>query len=300
MRISISPYAAYSASFRPGAVRSKPARIASLRLLCALGAGIVVALACAYPGRAMLSRQLVAPAPNALSLAYLRAWLRVRPDAPQYLNLLALQYLEHGDWVLAQRSAERLAALGDASARQRARWLELALAQRQAALAGPGAAQRGARVVHDRDLLAQAARQQAGLAILPRLAAQDMAAPGAPAVAPTQPATPSLRTPEGGPGRAASPLTGLAPDAAAHDPMPMPGVRRTPHDTGVSGAAPDCCHGAHRRPQRSGLGHPHAPRLLTRAPAAAGPQRVGAVPACRRYNKTGRSCNRPFTQETPV
>jgi hypothetical protein len=303
MRISLSPHAERSAPFLPGAARSKPARIASLRLLGALGAAIVVALACAYPGRAMLSRQLVAPAPNALSLAYLRAWLRVRPDAPQYLNLLALQYLEYGDWVRAQHSAERLAALGDASTRQRARLLELVLAERQAAAAGQGAAQRGARVAH-RALLAQTLRQQWDQTIQQWSAAQQMAPPGAPALASPRPSTPSTTTHQGLPGRAVQPMTGLAPDAAAPDPMPMPGggappgTRRTPGDAGLSGPAPDCCNRAHRRLPRSGWGGVRAPRLLTRAPAAASMRCAATALPCSKYNETGRSCNWPFTQET--
>ncbi|UHL63655.1 tetratricopeptide repeat protein [Paralcaligenes sp. KSB-10] len=108
-------------------------QLCPLWLSAVIGAGVVAALATAYPRDGEQARSLASQPPSELSTAYLEAWLRLKPDSPQYLNLLATQYIKLGQWGPALRVADRLASLGkDDKARQQALLLKVSATEQMA------------------------------------------------------------------------------------------------------------------------------------------------------------------------
>ena len=107
-------------------------RISPIWLTGAIGIGIALALAAAYPRDSVQARHLASLPPSELSVAYLEAWLRVSPNSPEYLGLLGTQYLGLGKWEAAQRVAQRLEVMGDDETHRRGVLLELAAAEQEA------------------------------------------------------------------------------------------------------------------------------------------------------------------------
>ncbi len=107
-------------------------RISPIWLTGAIGVGIALALAGAYPRGSVQARHLASLPPSELSVAYLEAWLRVSPTSPEYLGLLGTQYLGLGKWDAAERVAQRLEVMGDDETHRRGVLLELAAAEQQA------------------------------------------------------------------------------------------------------------------------------------------------------------------------
>ncbi|CAM2153387.1 polysaccharide biosynthesis protein PelB [Pararobbsia alpina] len=90
------------------------ARVLSPWLLMLLALAVVGVLAAAYPRNTLQQRLLESDKPNALSVAYLEAWLRVAPDDHDFIGVLAAQYLRVGRFDDAERLAQRMARSGDA------------------------------------------------------------------------------------------------------------------------------------------------------------------------------------------
>src|SRR5690606_9399742 len=67
-------------------------------LSCLLGGVVVATLVAAYPRADVHTRSLSTQKASMISVAYLEAWLLVEPDSPEYLESLAMQYLELGRW----------------------------------------------------------------------------------------------------------------------------------------------------------------------------------------------------------
>jgi hypothetical protein len=113
-------------------VNNDRVRISPIWLTGAIGIGIALALAAAYPRGSVQARHLASLPPSELSVAYLEAWLRVSPNSPEYLGLLGTQYLGLGKWDAAERVAQRLEVMGDDETHRRGVLLELAAAEQQA------------------------------------------------------------------------------------------------------------------------------------------------------------------------
>lgn len=87
---------------------------------------VVISLVAIYPRQDMQARSLSSQVPSELSVAYLKAWLRVDPDSPEYLESLGDQYLLLGRWESAIQTAQKLERLnGSGVNQQRALLLEL-------------------------------------------------------------------------------------------------------------------------------------------------------------------------------
>lgn len=95
-------------------------------------AGVVVATMYGVSPRGGL-RQRVASvgAPSELSVAYLEAWSKVRPDNEEFLSLLGAQYLYLGRTDDAERIATRMEALGTEDMLKSAMMLHLAVTEQR-------------------------------------------------------------------------------------------------------------------------------------------------------------------------
>ncbi len=99
-----------------------------------IAATVVITLAASWPRPADQARMLARHPASPVSVAYLEAWLLVRPDSPDHLDSLAMQYLELGRWSDALEASRRLALSSDNGARQqRAQFLSLAATQGETA-----------------------------------------------------------------------------------------------------------------------------------------------------------------------
>lgn len=108
-------------------------QLCPLWLSAVIGLGVVLALAAAFPRNDMQARSLSSQPPSELSIAYLEAWLRAKPDSPEYLDSLAIQYLKLGRWDAAWGVAQTLGRLGnDEPAQKRALWLKVEAAEQMA------------------------------------------------------------------------------------------------------------------------------------------------------------------------
>lgn len=120
----------------PDAVTGKPfekrERLSPPWLTAAIGAGVVLALGAAHPSDDDQTRSVATQPPSELSVAYLEAWLRIKPDAPRYLDLLGRQYLGLGRWDDATRVAKTLRGMSDEYDRRRGLLLELAAMEQRA------------------------------------------------------------------------------------------------------------------------------------------------------------------------
>lgn len=103
---------------------------------------VLVGLIAAYPRPDAQTRKLAAQKPSELSIAYLEAWLRLQPDSPTYLALLASQYVGTGRWQDALMVAERLEALEEN--RGRAQVLKVGISEQLAYQQPPGDPERRA------------------------------------------------------------------------------------------------------------------------------------------------------------
>ncbi len=94
-------------------VTRERARILQPWLLILLALAVVGVLAAAYPRNTLQRRLLESDKPNALSVAYLEAWLRVAPDDRDFIGVLAAQYLRVGRFADAEHLADRMAQSSD-------------------------------------------------------------------------------------------------------------------------------------------------------------------------------------------
>lgn len=142
-------------------MNKKREQLCPLWLPSLIGLGVVVALAAAYPRENMQARSLSSQPPSELSIAYLEAWLRVKPDSPEYLESLATQYLKLGRWAPAIKMAQKLEGLGeDGPTHQRALLLEVTALERLAYEFPFGGSSRVAAIASFREALARTVRYQ--------------------------------------------------------------------------------------------------------------------------------------------
>ncbi|CAJ0725569.1 tetratricopeptide repeat protein [Ralstonia mannitolilytica] len=125
-------------------------------LIGALGALIGLALALMFPRERLEARLLEGGKVDALSVAYLEAWLRVRPNDGEFLSVLAAQYVRTGRLDEAEAMLVRMRALHDASVDREALLLEIAIREQRAYALQPNDPQRLAMLDALRGLLKQA------------------------------------------------------------------------------------------------------------------------------------------------
>ncbi|WP_175105629.1 tetratricopeptide repeat protein [Pararobbsia alpina] len=94
-------------------LKRERARILQPWLLGLLALAVTGVLATAYPRSTLQRRLLDGDKPNALSVAYLEAWLRVAPDDRDFIGVLAAQYLRVGRFDDAGQLADRMAKSND-------------------------------------------------------------------------------------------------------------------------------------------------------------------------------------------
>lgn len=143
-----------------------------------IGGCTVVALALAYP-RANLedARYYSTQHASALSTAYLEAWLRVKPESPDYLYSLAMQYLELGRWDAALAIAERLTrSATDTHTRQQAILVEVTATERVSYAIEADDPRRAAAVAQLADVLERAEEHPWNVDVLRSLADKARAA----------------------------------------------------------------------------------------------------------------------------
>ncbi|RTZ47693.1 tetratricopeptide repeat protein [Candidimonas sp. SYP-B2681] len=107
-------------------IRSRE-QLCPVTLAAAIGLSVVLALVVVYPHDDKQARTLSSAPPSELSIAYLEAWLRLKPDSPEYLGSLGSQYLKMGRWTAALGTAQKLKRIkGDESAYRHALLLDVA------------------------------------------------------------------------------------------------------------------------------------------------------------------------------
>nr|WP_199066577.1 tetratricopeptide repeat protein [Chromobacterium sp. ASV5] len=155
---------------------NKRERLCPPWLSFSIGVGVILALAAAYPRGGVRAYDLMSRPPSELSVAYLEAWLRVRPDEPSYLELLASQHLRLGRWEAAMRAANKLARVGSGEERQRALLLQVDAAEQMAYAVSPQDKRRETYMASYRELLQRTLGYQWDARTMTRLAAQATAA----------------------------------------------------------------------------------------------------------------------------
>lgn len=145
-------------------------------LIGTLGALIGLALALMFPRERLEARLLDGTTAggkvDALSVAYLEAWLRVRPNDGEFLSVLAAQYVRTGRLEEAEAMVARMRALHDKSLDREALLLDIAIREQRAYALQPNDPQRAAMLVDLRGLLKQALGYRWTAAELEMLAAK--------------------------------------------------------------------------------------------------------------------------------
>jgi hypothetical protein len=113
-------------------LKRERARILPPWLLGLLALAVAGVLAAAYPRNTLQRRLLDSDKPNALSVAYLEAWLRVAPDDRDFIGVLAAQYLRVGRFDDAERLADRMAKSGDDDLRRSATLIDTGIGEARA------------------------------------------------------------------------------------------------------------------------------------------------------------------------
>ncbi|CAJ0793866.1 tetratricopeptide repeat protein [Ralstonia holmesii] len=144
-------------------------------LIGTLGALIGLALALMFPRERLEARLLEGGKVDALSVAYLEAWLRVRPNDGEFLSVLAAQYVRTGRLAEAEAMVARMRALRDKTLDREALLLDIAIREQRAYALQPKDPQRAAMLVDLRGLLKQALDYRWTAAELEVLAAKSRA-----------------------------------------------------------------------------------------------------------------------------
>lgn len=158
-------------------------RLIPAPIALAFGALVAVALALLFPFRGLetqIGRD--GPRPDALQIAYLEAWLTVRPQRAQLRYVLAHKLVHDGQYERAQEHLGQLAAGDDPRLRSRAELLAIDIGLRQLAPLAPDDPQREARATELRARLAALLARSDLPAEVGLLLAQRAAALGAGAV----------------------------------------------------------------------------------------------------------------------
>ncbi|WP_413707956.1 tetratricopeptide repeat protein [Ralstonia sp. Ralssp110] len=125
-------------------------------LIGTLGALIGLALALMFPRERLEARLLEGGKVDALSVAYLEAWLRVRPNDGEFLSVLAAQYVRTGRLEEAETMLNRMRALHDKSLEREALLLDIAIREQRAYALQPNDPRRASILNDLRGLLKQA------------------------------------------------------------------------------------------------------------------------------------------------
>jgi hypothetical protein len=125
-------------------------------LIGTLGALVGLALASMFPRERLEARLLEGGKVDALSVAYLEAWLRVRPNDGDFLSVLAAQYVRTGRLEDAEAMVARMRALHDKAVDREALLLDIAIREQRAYALQPNDPRRAAYLTELRSLLTQA------------------------------------------------------------------------------------------------------------------------------------------------
>ncbi|KDB07606.1 hypothetical protein LIG30_0314 [Burkholderia sp. lig30] len=127
-------------------VQSDRKRLISPLGIAGFGAVVALSLAAVFP-RGTLERALLeSREADALTVAYLRAWLRADPNNAQAIEHLAREYLGEGRYDDAERLVAQLRASPDAGIRQRALLADIGIAERRLYALPDGHPERVARI----------------------------------------------------------------------------------------------------------------------------------------------------------
>ncbi len=110
---------------------AKRPRIAPGWLVCLLAGVVLLTIYGVSPRGALRQRVASVGAPSELSVAYLEAWSKVRPDNEEFLSLLGAQYSYLGRTADTERIAARMDALGTDDMRRTATMLRLSAAEQR-------------------------------------------------------------------------------------------------------------------------------------------------------------------------
>ncbi|WP_246356202.1 tetratricopeptide repeat protein, partial [Paraburkholderia humisilvae] len=121
---------------------------------------LLAAMVAISPRGGMRERIASVGAPSELSVAYLEAWSRVRPDNEEFLSLLGAQYMYLGRTDDAQRIAGRMDALHTDDMRRAATMLRLAVAEQRTFALAETDPRRAAALADLRERLTMAARDE--------------------------------------------------------------------------------------------------------------------------------------------
>lgn len=117
---------------------------------------VIATLAAAHPRADTRSRDPSTHQASQVSVAYLEAWLSVRPDSVLYLESLAMQYLELGRWQAALTVSRRLSALAqDDQDRQKAFFMQLVATEQMVYAESQGTPERAEKEQHLASILKQ-------------------------------------------------------------------------------------------------------------------------------------------------
>ncbi|MDC6240919.1 signal peptidase, partial [Ralstonia solanacearum] len=125
-------------------------------LIGTLGGLVALALAMMFPRERLETRLLEGGKVDALSMAYLEAWLRVRPNDGEFLAVLAAQYVRTGRLDEAEAMLARMRGLHSKALDREALLLDIAIHEQRAYALQPGDPHRKAYLDGLRGLLGQA------------------------------------------------------------------------------------------------------------------------------------------------
>lgn len=121
-------------------------RVIAPWLLGLLAILLGLALYTARPSMQGMTRSLSRQHASDLSITYLQAWLRVQPDSPRLLAILASQYLELGRWDEAYTTSAHLVQLHDPATYNEAIRLQVQAAEQKAFAFSPDSPRRATEV----------------------------------------------------------------------------------------------------------------------------------------------------------
>ncbi|MBP6018119.1 MAG: tetratricopeptide repeat protein [Burkholderiaceae bacterium] len=147
-------------------------QLCPLWLSILIGFGVVAALVTSYQRDGEQTQSLVLQPPSELSAAYLEAWLRLKPDSPEYLNLLGTQYVKLHRWESALLVADRLGQLGkdDQTIRQQGLLLELSATEQMAYQYSPDDLRRPAEIANFLNILEKTSQYEWDVSVMRSLA----------------------------------------------------------------------------------------------------------------------------------
>ncbi|WP_428852770.1 tetratricopeptide repeat protein [Imbroritus primus] len=140
--------------------RNKRTRLLPPWMIGIFGALIGVGLALAFPRETLQQRLLKQEGGvNGLSIAYLEAWLQIVPDDPEFLAILAQQYVSIGRLDDAEALIRHMRAMPQPVVRRGALLAQIGIAEQRAYAIEPDAPQRAAALNTVRSLMRETANK---------------------------------------------------------------------------------------------------------------------------------------------